>query len=158
MSRPQGEYPSSGDGAYPAIMYLCNVIIESPGINYSEGDQIIIEPNAGATAVPKFNLNGSVESVKITSGGEGFTQMPDVYIKSETGFNAELKPVFCVDRIAKDEVKEYDPQLQIQLISVVDCVGKIDRNQFVGYVNGKPYYGPFHVHPETGQKMVGEDM
>ena len=58
--------------------------------------------------------NGSVESVKITSGGEGFTQMPDVYIKSETGFNAELKPVFCVDRIAKDELKEYDPQGKIQ--------------------------------------------
>ena len=70
VSRGQGEYPSSGSGAYPAIMYLCKIIVSSPGINYSEGDQIIIEPNAGATAVPKFNPNGSVESVKITSGGE----------------------------------------------------------------------------------------
>lgn len=156
VSRGQGEYPSSGSGAYPAIMYLCKIIVSSPGINYSEGDQIIIEPNAGATAVPKFNSNGSVESVKITSGGEGFTQMPDVYIKSETGFNAELKPVFCVERIAKDEVKEYDRKLQKKLISVVDCVGKVDRNQFVGYVNGKPYYGPFHVHAPTGVAMVGE--
>ena len=57
-----------------------------------------------------FNENGSIESVKVTAGGEGFTQMPDVYIKSETGFNAELRPVFCIDRIAKDEVKEYDPK------------------------------------------------
>ena len=97
-----------------------------------------------------------MESVKVTSGGEGFTQMPDVYIKSETGFNAELKPVFCVERIGKDEVKEYDRKLQKKLISVVDCVGKVDRNQFVGYVNGKPYYGPFHVHAPTGVTMVGE--
>ena len=156
LGRNQGQYPSSGDGAYPAIMYLCKIIISSPGIGYSENDQIIIEPNVGATAVPKFNENGSVESVKITSGGEGFTQMPDVYIKSETGFNAELKPVFCVDRIAKDEVKEYDRKLQKKLISVVDCVGKVDRNQFVGYVNGNPYYGPFHVHAPTGVTMVGE--
>ena len=155
VDRPQGEYPTAADGAYPAIMYLCDVIVQSPGINYNENDKIIIEPNAGATAVPKYNSNGGVESVKITSGGEGFTQIPDVYILSETGYNAELKPVFCPDRIARDELKEYDPQGKIQLVTIIDCVGKIDRNQFVGYVNGKPYYGPFHIHPETGQKMVG---
>ena len=155
VNRPQGNYPTSSDGAYPAIMYLCDVVVESPGISYNENDQIIIEPNAGATTVPKFNANGSLESVKVTAGGEGFTQMPDVYIKSETGFNAELRPVFCIDRIAKDEVKEYDPKGKVKLITVVDCVGKIDRNQFVGYVNGKPYYGPFHVHAPTGVKMVG---
>mgnify|MGYP003301387228 FL=1 len=155
VDRPQGAYPTAADGAYPAIMYLCDVIVQSPGINYNENDKIIIEPNAGATAVPKYNSNGGVESVKITSGGEGFTQIPDVYILSETGYNAELKPVFCPDRIAKDELKEYDPQGKIQLVTIIDCVGKIDRNQFVGYVNGKPYYGPFHIHPETGQKMVG---
>ena len=155
VARPQGAYPTAADGAYPAIMYLCDVIVQSPGINYNENDKIIIEPNAGATAVPKYNSNGGVESVKITSGGEGFTQIPDVYILSETGYNAELKPVFCPDRIAKDELKEYDPQGKIQLVTIIDCVGKIDRNQFVGYVNGKPYYGPFHIHPETGVKMVG---
>ena len=155
LSRSQGQYPTSGSGAYPAITYLCDVVVVSPGIRYSEGDEIIIEPNVGAIAVPKFNANGSIESVKVTAGGEGFTQMPDVYIKSETGFNAELRPVFCIDRIAKDEVKEYDPKGKVKLITVVDCVGKIDRNQFVGYVNGKPYYGPFHVHAPTGVKMVG---
>ena len=155
LSRSQGQYPTSGSGAYPAITYLCDVVVVSPGIRYSEGDEIIIEPNVGAIAVPKFNANGSLESVKVTAGGEGFIQMPDVYIKSETGFNAELRPVFCIDRIAKDEVKEYDPKGKVKLITVVDCVGKIDRNQFVGYVNGEPYYGPFHVHAPTGVKMVG---
>ena len=53
VARPQGEYPTASDGAYPAIMYLCDVIVQSPGINYNENDKIIIEPNAGATAVPK---------------------------------------------------------------------------------------------------------
>lgn len=153
--KPQGDYPTAADGAYPAIMYLCDVVVESPGISYNENDQIIIEPNAGAIAVPKYNSNGGVESVKVTAGGEGFTQMPDVYIKSETGFNSELKPVFCPDRISKDEVKEYDPQGKVQLVTIIDCVGQIDRNKFAGYVNGEPYYGPFHIHPETGVKMVG---
>ena len=26
-----------------------------------------------------------------------------------------------------------------------------------GYVSGKPYYGPIHIHPETGLKMVGAE-
>ena len=25
----------------------------------------------------------------------------------------------------------------------------------VGYVDGKEYYGPFHIHPSNGRKMVG---
>ena len=39
------------------------------------------------------------------------------------------------------------------LITVIDCI--TPRGNIVGYVNGKEYNGPFHVHPETGQKMVG---
>tara|TARA_Y100001936_G_C15687905_1_gene464455 strand:- start:50 stop:649 length:600 start_codon:yes stop_codon:yes gene_type:complete len=156
VSQSRGQYPISNDGAYPAITYLCEIIIQSAGVGYSENDEIIIEPNSGARAAVKYDELGAVESIKVTAGGEGFTQMPDVYIKSETGFNAELKPVFCIERIAKDEVKEYvDGQTSGQLITVIDCVGKIDRNQFVGYVNGEPYYGPFHFHPKKGVKMVG---
>ena len=156
VRQDRGAYPIAGNGAYPAIVYLCEIIIQSPGIGYNENDEIIIEPNAGAIAVPKFNELGGVESIKVTAGGEGFNQMPDVYIKSETGLNAELKPVFCIERIAKDEIKEYvEGQTTGQLITVIDCVGKIDRNQFVGYVNGEPYYGPFHFHPKKGVKMVG---
>ena len=155
VSQGRGAYPIAGDGAYPAITYLCEIIIQSAGVGYTENDEIIIEPNAGARAAVKYDELGAVESIKVTAGGEGFTQMPDVYIKSETGFNAELLPVFCIDRIAKDEVKEYDVKSGKQLITVIDCVGKIDRNQFVGYVNGEPYYGPFHFHPKKGVKMVG---
>jgi len=156
VSQSRGGYPISNDGAYPAITYLCEIIIQSAGVGYSENDEIIIEPNAGARVAVKYDELGGVESIKVTAGGEGFTQMPDVYIKSETGFNAELLPVFCIERIAKDEVKEYvEGQTTGQLITVIDCVGKIDRNQFVGYVNGEPYYGPFHFHPKKGVKMVG---
>ena len=47
--------------------------------------------------------------------------MPDVYIKSKTGFNAELLPKFGIDRIGKDRVQDYDPE---KVIQVIDCVGK----------------------------------
>ena len=42
----------------------------------------------------------------------------------------------------------------VGITSVVDCIG-IDT-PLIGYVNGEPYYGPYHVHPETGVKMVGD--
>ena len=48
-----------------------------------------------------FNDIGSLMSVKITDGGQGFTEMPDVYLKSETGFNAVLLPKFCVERLLR---------------------------------------------------------
>ena len=36
---------------------------------------------------------------------------------------------------------------------MIDCI--TPRDGIVGFVNGDPYYGPFHVHPTTGVKMVG---
>ena len=37
----------------------------------------------------------------------------------------------------------------------IDCVGHptIEEEELVGYVNGVPYYGPFHIH--MGRKMTG---
>ena len=35
-----------------------------------------------------------------------------------------------------------------------DCIG--ETNQIVGYVEGEPYIGPYHIHPDTGVKMVGK--
>ena len=37
---------------------------------------------------------------------------------------------------------------------MIDCVGP-ETNNLVGYVNGQPYYGPYHIHPTKGVKMVG---
>ena len=40
-----------------------------------------------------------------------------------------------------------------KLVQVIDCVGK--TRPVVGYINGEPYYGPFHYHPSRGVKMTG---
>jgi len=121
-TRNQGNYPTSGDGSYPVILYLCEVIIEDAGINYQPGDQVIIEPANGATAEAQFDAMGRVLSVKVTESGEGFIELPKIYIRSDTGFNASLLPKFCVDRVGEDEVKT--PELQDKIVTVVDCVGK----------------------------------
>jgi hypothetical protein len=125
----RGDYPVLDDGKYPVILYLDGLEIQNGGFNYQETDEIVIEPNNGAVAVSKFGPFGVIESIKITSPGEGFREVPSIYIQSETGYNAKLLPVFRIDRVSKDEVKE--PEVQDKIISVIDCVGKIpDLNVF----------------------------
>ena len=124
----RGDYPGFDDGKYPVILYLCGLEIANSGFNYAETDQIVIEPSNGAIAVPKFGAFGTLEGVKITSVGEGFKEVPNIYIESETGFNAKLTPRFCIDRVSADQLKE--PGIQEQIISVVDCVGKVPDVNF----------------------------
>ena len=69
--------------------------------------------------------------------------MVEYTVKSPTGSGAVLKP-----RLKKRPV---EPQGEIK--QVIDCISKED--DVVGYVDGKPYTGPFHVHPSNGRKMVG---
>jgi hypothetical protein len=102
---------------------MCDAIIKNPGVGYQQGDKVIIEPSYGAEITPEFNELGQLTSVKVISGGEGFQQIPTIYIESETGFNAEIVPRFCIDRVGVDQVKE--PTSQDKIISVIDCVGKV---------------------------------
>ena len=55
-------------------------------------------------------------------------------INSTTGSGAILRPRL---RIRPEE-------LQGEVKQVIDCISKDD--DIVGYVNGEPYYGPFHLH------------
>jgi len=112
--------PTDATGAYPAILYLCHIDIQNSGINYKSTDRVIIEPSNGAEATFTLDGLGAVTSVKVTKGGEGFTELPEIYIESETGINAVLLPRLCIDRIGEDA----DKPVTGGLVSVIDCVGK----------------------------------
>ena len=122
FSRPTGIYPTENTGSYPVILYLCEVFIDDSGFNYNFEDKVVIEPDIGAKAEAKFDEQGRVYSVKVTEQGEGFKEYPRLYIRSETGYNAQLRPKLCIDRVGSDELKE--PQTQDKVVSVIDCVGK----------------------------------
>lgn len=114
-------YPSDSSGSYPVILYLCEVRVVESGIKYRAGDELVIEPSIGAQGTFTVDKQGRVTSVKITESGEGFTEFPRIYIKSETGYNAVLRPRLCIDRIGEDKFKS--PELQDKVITVIDCVG-----------------------------------
>jgi len=121
--RTQGTYPSSADGAYPVILYLCEVIIQEAGVAYQPGDEVVIEPDLGAAAVAEVDEQGRIMSIKVTEGGEGFQELPKIYIRSATGFNSVLLPKFCVYRVGEDEFQ--NPELQDKIVTVIDCVGRV---------------------------------
>ena len=79
-------------------------------------------PNMGAEAVPQFDRFGRVIRVKITNPGEGFRTYPKVYIESDSGYNVELIPRFCIDRISEEKIQEVGRE---KVLNVVDCVGRL---------------------------------
>ena len=93
-----------------------------------------------------YNL--TIENGKIISAtpinNVRITEIPRINVSSSTGVGALIKPI--IGRLP------LTPQGEI--IQVIDCVGP-ETNNLVGYVNGKPYYGPYHIHPTKGVKMVG---
>ena len=118
----RGTYPSDKSGAYPVILSLCEIIIEDAGVNYKQGDEIVIVPNNGAEAVPQLDRFGRVIGVKVTNPGEGFKTYPKIYIESDGGYNAELIPRFCIDRISEEKIQEVGKE---KVLNVVDCVDRL---------------------------------
>ena len=116
------KYPSTS--SYPVIMYLCELIVDESGVDYQPTDRVVIKPDMGATAVPKFDRFGRLLSIKVTAGGEGFQEMPQCYIESDSGFGSFIVPKFCIDRVGENDL-EREPGLQDKVISVIDCVGSI---------------------------------
>ena len=131
------------------------VVITSPGENYPAGDQEDVfveeievqEGGIGYTeddTIEDFEICGLDENgtiTKVCTNDKAYRTLPDLQIKTLTGTGAILKPIMTRKR------------RQTGVINVIDCI--TPKGNIVGYVNGKPYNGPFHVHPTTGAKMVG---
>jgi hypothetical protein len=130
--------PSSTTAQYPVVLYMCSTKIVNSGIGYSDSDTIIVSPSNGAILQPLFGPFGSLEDVKIISSGMGFTERPNIYIESQTGYNAQIVPVFCVNRIGDVPEEEListsgggkttgssNSPIGEKIINVIDCVGKV---------------------------------
>ena len=129
---PDGEtdfnaFPALTVGSYPVMLYLCGLEIEQAGMNYdSNYDKVVIEPNpTGAEIKATFGPFGVLDTVEIINPGEGWTERPEIYVSTNTGYNAVINPIFCVRRIGDDTVGEIPPGTP--LVRVVDCVGNVNR-------------------------------
>jgi len=110
--------------SYPVVTEIEEVYIDRPGFGYEPGDTIIVTPNNGAILEPVINGRGEIVRVNIINPGIGFIDLPTITINSPRGYNASLIPVLKVTPISKIPDPTIIPS-GTQLISVVDCVGRI---------------------------------
>jgi hypothetical protein len=112
--------PPSGP-TYPVVLIIDEIKVLDPGFGYRPGDQLIINPSNGAVADLVINERGEIEKVNVIQSGIGFLDLPNLSTNSPTGFNATFSIIF---KPIREEELEIVPD-QSQIISVIDCVGKI---------------------------------
>ena len=123
-------------------------VINSDEIPVGVIDTKITDGGRGYVDAFADGYNLTIDNGKIISAtpinNVRITEIPRIVVSSSTGVGALIKPI--IGRLP------LTPQGEV--IQVIDCVGP-ETNNLVGYVNGKPYYGPYHLHPTRGVKMVG---
>ena len=134
--------PEEGDDGVYAVDH---VVVVKPGQNYKQEDIVI--DDKGNVYEKFLDEQGRILNVILHDPSmnnlESFTTLPDLEVISSTGIGALLKAQLLPRPTYQGEVRQ-----------VIDCVSPRNTD-IVGFINGEPYYGPFHVHPTTGAKMVG---
>ncbi len=117
--------PENIGPTYPVVLIIDEIKVLDPGFGYRPGDQLIINPSNGAVADLVINERGEIEKVDVIQSGIGFLDLPNLSTNSSTGFNATFSTIF---KPIREEELEIVPD-QSQIISVIDCVGKIPPAQ-----------------------------
>ena len=120
-----GEEPSDGLGRYPAVLAIKDVAVLNNGINYSDIDEIVVTPDNGAKLEPILDDFGKLIDVNVIDGGLGFKEMPTILVKSKTGINARIVPVFDVIRLGEDVDESLNVPAGTPIVKVIDCVGQV---------------------------------
>ena len=132
---------------YPAIIELTGVTVTNPGFNHNCGvDTIEVIPSNGTVLSYSCDPFGKIRSVSVDKGGR-FTELPQIRMNTETGFNATFVPDFSIVR----DPQPVEPVLT-DVVQVFDLVG-LNIN---GYVDGKPYYG--NVYYVNGIRYAGTSV
>ena len=134
--------PEEGD---EGVYTVDHVVVVKPGQNYKQND--IVVDDKGNIYDKFLDEQGRILNVippdPSMNDLESFSTLPDIEVISSTGTGALLKGQLAPR-----------PTYQGKVRQVIDCISPRNTD-IVGFINGDPYYGPFHVHPTTGAKMVG---
>ena len=119
-----------GGAGYTVVMELDEINVDKTGISYNNGNTITVTGDGNTLILePILSVNGSILGVNIPNDqrGLGFTSIPEVVINTQTGAGAKLTPYLRIKYRGDNNIQEVlDRVTQDQIISVVNCVGKID--------------------------------
>ena len=137
---PVIENEPDDDGVYT----VDHVTVVKPGKNYKPTDKVV--DDKGNEYEKFLDEKGRFLNVippdPTMNDLEPYDSLPELEVISETGTGALLKPQLAPR-----------PEYQGKVKPVIDCI--LPRNAgIVGFVNGEPYYGAYHVM-SNGTKMTG---
>lgn len=112
--------PTLGDGGDEVVSEIDFIYVENPGFGYDDGDTLLI--GDGQATGDLIIRDGQILGVNITNPGIGFTTLPTIRINTETGYNANLKPVL---RFINPNDAGFVVPLGTPTLQVIDCVGKV---------------------------------
>ena len=120
-----------------------HVVVVDSGQDYTDNDTVTDEQgneyamilDDGGRIINVIPPNPEITNVKEVK------DLPELTVTSSTGFGAVLKAQISAR-----------PEFQGEIKQVIDCI--TPRDGIVGFVNGEPYYGAFHVM-SNGIKMTG---
>tara|TARA_B100000927_G_scaffold73855_1_gene58830 strand:- start:1682 stop:4231 length:2550 start_codon:yes stop_codon:yes gene_type:complete len=121
-----------------------HVVVVNPGSGYKDTDTVT--DNVGNPYNMFVDEQGRILNVippnPVIDNVFEVSEFPELIIDTDTGSGAIIKAQITPRPTYQGETKQ-----------VIDCI--TPRDGIVGYVNGEPYYGAFHVHAPTGRRMVG---
>ena len=98
-----------------------------------------------------------INQVQMTYGGSTFLEVTVAftYLRHTIEKHGNLQQTVR-EKLTNNQLTQVNPLRPKRIgneISVSNSTPVADVPK--GYISGKPYYGPIHIHPETGIKMVG---
>ena len=145
---PVIEREEGDDGVYT----VDHVVVVDAGQNYTQSDTVV--DDKGNVYDMFLDEQGRILNVippdPSTNNLEPYTTLPVMEVISNTGTGALLKAQLTPR-----------PEYQGKVKQVIDCISPRNAG-IVGFINGEPYYGAFHIMPNgtkmTGVKHSGSDM
>ena len=119
-------------------------------IDSDTGVGAIIEPILSFIPINEYDEDEDDDNIFVEVQAEIFAGGRDLLTGSRDNLITTLR--------GRKLITERQEFTRRDVIRIVDCIsgsGRSNYDTLVGYVNGQPYYGTFHIHPLTGVKMVG---
>jgi len=109
------------ESTYGVIACIDGIYALNPGFGFDcSKDTVTIVPDNGAKAViEECDEEGGIIKIKVINCGSGYNEIPDVFINTDTGYNAMLYPVMKFHR------PDIETPEGTNVLQVIDCVGNV---------------------------------
>ena len=116
---------ASYDGEQSFLTSLGDVVVTNTGFGYENGDTVTVDGGdigSGSAEVELEIQDGRIIGAKVTNGGFGFTNLPDLTINSESGVGGRLLPVLNFTKV--QDVSKLVERERESVIMVINCITK----------------------------------